>query len=167
MNETLKTIFERRSVRRFNPEPIADDTLRLIAEAGANAPSAMNEQPWLFIAVKTEETRRKIFEACGGEGRFYSAPEVLLVFSHKTAVAPIQDASLAIENMLLAAASLDVAACWIHSPTHFFAEPQSAALRRELCVPEDYLCVGSFVLGKNAGDTPAAKPRRNDYLRIV
>lgn len=166
-NQTLETIRKRRSVRCFKPDPIPDDTLRLILEAGVWAPSAMNEQPWYFLVVKSAEALHKVYAACGGESRFYHAPEAILVFSQDGVIAPVQDASLAIENMLLAAASLGVATCWIHSPTHFFASPEASALRAELGVPENYSCVGSFALGFNGGDTPSAKPRKNGSYRIV
>ena len=55
MNETLKLIANRNSCRDFKNEIIHNDLLQSIAEAGIQAPSAMNRQPWRVIVVKDKE----------------------------------------------------------------------------------------------------------------
>lgn len=54
--ETLRTIFERRAVRKYLPDMIDDDTLETIIDAGRMAPSAMNGQPWKFYIVTSKDT---------------------------------------------------------------------------------------------------------------
>jgi len=56
---TLKTIQDRRSIRDYSPEPVSDEDLALILEAARLAPSGENAQPWRFIVVKDEATRKK------------------------------------------------------------------------------------------------------------
>ena len=58
--EVLKT---RMSVRRFKPDPVPDDQIERILEAGRWAMSGANSQPWEFIVVKDSEIRQKLFEA--------------------------------------------------------------------------------------------------------
>jgi nitroreductase len=71
---TLKAIQDRRSVRDFTDEPISDHDLDLILEAARQAPSGENAQPWRFIVVKDEATRKKMGAiAGGGSGRRFTA----------------------------------------------------------------------------------------------
>jgi nitroreductase len=71
---TLKAIQDRRSVREFTNEPISDHDLDLILEAARQAPSGENAQPWRFIVVKDEATRKKMGAiAGGGSGRRFTA----------------------------------------------------------------------------------------------
>jgi nitroreductase len=71
---TLKVIQDRRSIRDYSPDPVSDKDLDLILEAARQAPSGENAQPWRFIIVKDEETRKKLGTiAAGGSGRRFTA----------------------------------------------------------------------------------------------
>jgi len=71
---TMKVIQDRRSIREFSSEPVSEDDLALILEAGRQAPSGENAQPWRFIVVKDEMTRKKMGAiAGGGSGRRFTA----------------------------------------------------------------------------------------------
>jgi nitroreductase len=71
---TMKAIQDRRSVRDFTPDPVSDHDLDLILEAARQAPSGENAQPWRFIVVKDEATRKKMGAiAGGGSGRRFTA----------------------------------------------------------------------------------------------
>jgi nitroreductase len=74
---TLKVIQDRRSIREWTDEPISEEDLAMILEAGRQAPSGENAQPWRFIVVKDAETRRKLGAlAGGGSGRRFTAEYV-------------------------------------------------------------------------------------------
>jgi len=60
--ELLNVILSRRSIRRFKPDPVPDDLVEKILEAGIRAPTAGGCEQWLFIVVKSEEKRRRIHE---------------------------------------------------------------------------------------------------------
>jgi nitroreductase len=62
----LKVIQDRRSIREWTEEPISDQDLALILEAGRLAPSGENAQPWRFIVVKDAEMRKKLGALAGG-----------------------------------------------------------------------------------------------------
>ena len=62
MNPVLKTIKERRSVRRFQHRDVGPDTVETILEAAVWAPSANNDQPWKFVVVRNKETKKEIVE---------------------------------------------------------------------------------------------------------
>ncbi|HLO02879.1 MAG TPA: nitroreductase family protein [Symbiobacteriaceae bacterium] len=83
--QTTKTvqqaIDERRSIRRFQPEPIPQaDLVEILRQAG-EAPSAWNVQPWRYIVVTDPETKALLQEAAYGQGQVTSAPAVILVTS--------------------------------------------------------------------------------------
>jgi nitroreductase len=74
---TLKVIQDRRSIREYSPEPVADKDLDIILEAARQAPSGENAQPWRFIIVKDEKTRKRLGAlASGGSGRRFTAEYV-------------------------------------------------------------------------------------------
>ncbi|MBE0685292.1 MAG: nitroreductase family protein [Anaerolineaceae bacterium] len=66
VDATKKVIQDRRSVRNFTDEPIADQDLDMILEAARLAPSGENAQPWRFIVVKDELMRKKMGAIAGG-----------------------------------------------------------------------------------------------------
>jgi len=69
----LDIIKQRRSVRKFNPEPVDDKIIQQIIEAASMAPSATNSQNWRFIAVKSEEKRKELVTAIEEQIKEYSA----------------------------------------------------------------------------------------------
>lgn len=69
----LDIIKQRRSVRKFSPEPVNDNDIKTIIEAASMAPSATNSQNWRFIAVKSEEKRNELVRAIEEQIKEYSA----------------------------------------------------------------------------------------------
>ncbi len=60
MADILDVISSRKSIRRFNPDPVPIEMIYKILEAGRWAPTGENYQPWRFIVVRDQETRNKI-----------------------------------------------------------------------------------------------------------
>ena len=74
VDATMKVIQDRRSIREYTPEPVADQDLDIILETARQAPSGENAQPWRFIIVKDADTRQKLGAlAGGGSGRRFTA----------------------------------------------------------------------------------------------
>jgi len=108
----LDTIFNRRSIRRYRSEPIPDEILRNILEAGRLAPSANNAQPWHFIVVTDPDLKLALSQGrwntfikdsaftvvgCGEKGNRWSTIDV----------------TIALQNMVMAAEAQGVGSCWI------------------------------------------------------
>lgn len=185
MNETIKNIMNRRSIRNYKEEQIKDEELQAILDAGRFAPSAMNQQSWHFTVIQNKEVLQKIIEAVktaflnsgnkNFEERakaedfnpFYKAPTLILVSGDEKAVAPQNDGSLALENMFLAAESLGIGSCWIHSLNSLFTTEEGKAVKKELGIPEGYNPVGSGVFGYKAVDSPAPAPRKEGTINII
>ncbi len=98
MNETLKTIHHRRSIRSYKPEQIRDEELKIILDAGCMAPSAMDQQSWHFTVLQNPEILNRLVEtakkALGRDDSFsplYGAPSMVLVFGRRDAISPISD----------------------------------------------------------------------------
>jgi len=74
---TMKVIQDRRSIREWTEEPVSEQDLAMILEAGRQAPSGENAQPWRFIIVRDAETRKTLGAlAGGGSGRRFTAEYV-------------------------------------------------------------------------------------------
>ncbi|MDF2671761.1 MAG: nitroreductase [Clostridiales bacterium] len=172
MNETIKTILSRRSVRSYQPKQITEEELNIILKAGTYAPSAMNQQSSHFTVVQNKEVMNELVtlakEAVGrDQNPFYDAPTVVLVFAKRDNIAPVQDASLAIENMFLAAASLNIGSCWVNCVNRMFDSERGKELKKKIGVSEEYMSVGSCILGYPAEDVKEAAPRKEDYVNII
>src|SRR4030042_569382 len=63
MNEVLRAIKNRRTIRRFKPNPIDEEMLQMILEAGRWAPSFSNLQPWKFIVIKDQDLKNALDKA--------------------------------------------------------------------------------------------------------
>jgi len=186
MNETIKTILSRRSIRNYKDEQIQDEELQAILEAGKFAPSAMNQQSWHFTVIQNKEMLMRINEACkiafsksgniGLEDRaksenfniFYKAPTFIIVSGDQEAIAPQNDSSLALENMFLAAESLGIGSCWIHAMSFLFSIEAGRDLMKDLGIPEGYTPVGSGSFGyKGVEQQPSPAPRKENTVNII
>jgi nitroreductase len=149
VNETIRSIYRRHSVRLFTDRPVSDEDLRVILAAANQAPSAHNQQAWRFIVIRKERTRLELAEMVRGRaGDFSRASSTLLRRAVRSIVsAPvivavantgeltrrgsespevyeeaggdvfrtmeIQSSAAAVENLLLAAASLGIGSVWL------------------------------------------------------
>ena len=98
---------------------------------------------------------------------FYGAPTVCVVLAEAGAFTNVEDGSLVIGNLMLAAWSLGVGSCWIHRAKEEFASPEGKALLKKWGVEGDYIGVGHCILGYPTGEYRPAKPRKNDYILRV
>jgi nitroreductase len=79
VNETIRSIYQRRSVRLFRDQPVSDEDLRVILGAANQAPSAHNQQAWRFTVVRRESTKLELAAMVRGRaGEFSRASSTLL-----------------------------------------------------------------------------------------
>lgn len=172
MNEVLKTIRERRSCRKYADRPVPEEVLQQILEAGTWAASGMGAQAASMVVVQDPETREQLRRmnaaVMGGSGDpFYGAPVIVVVVADPARNTCVEDGSLVIGNLMLAAASLGVGSCWIHRAREEFDSPEGKALLKQWGLPETCIGVGHCILGYPAEELPAPKPRKADYIRRV
>ena len=171
MNSVIRAMEKRRSIRKFKPDLPAKEDLRLIAEAGLFAPSGMNRQATVTIAVTNRAQRDALAEAnrqIGGwpEGfdPFYGAPAVFIVLADKSCPTGVYDGSLVMGNMMNAAHSLGLGSIWIHRAKEEFEQPAFRALLASLGVEGEWEGIGHCAVGYTDGDLPAPAPRKDGRL---
>lgn len=117
MNEVLQAIQQRRSIRRFTPEPLTREQIQTILEAGRWAPSGKNTQPWRFVVVESPGKRKEMAKLASQGGMVATAPVTLAVLLDRNAgydaLKDVQGIGAAIENILLAVHALGLGACWM------------------------------------------------------
>ena len=172
MNEVIRNMIERRSCRTFQARQVDEAALQEILEAGAYAASGMGRQSTVLVAVQDPEQvalLSKLNAAVMGGDRdpFYGAPTVVAVLADGSVGTCVEDGSLVIGNLMLAADALGVASCWIHRAREVFASEEGKRLMAQWGVPEGYIGVGHCILGYRDGEKPeppARKPGR--ILRV-
>lgn len=165
MNEVTNTILQRRSIRSYRNEQITEDQLNTILLAGEYAPSGMGEQATMMVAVQDPEIIAKMSglnaAVMGADtDPFYGAPTVIVVFADKDRITCVEDGSLVIGSMMLAAASIDVDSCWIHRAKETFETEDGRKLKQKWGVPDNYIGVGNCILGYRDGELPQAAARK-------
>ena len=170
MNETLKVLKERRSVRKYKAEQIRDEELNAILEAGTWAPSGMGLQSAVMVVVQDPATIAKLSKANAeiqgkpGTDPFYGAPTVVVVLADSSSRNWLQDGSLVMGNLMTAAASLHIGSYWINRAMEYFDTAEGKDLLKQWGLPETYRGVGNCVLGYVDGDLPAPKPRKDGWI---
>lgn len=178
MNQTMETIKNRRSVRQYRPEQIKDEELEKILEAAIYAPTGHNDQPWHFTIVQNRDIINEINDgakkvmnememewisklgAMEDFNIFHRAPTAMIVSGRKDATTPVVDCAAAVQNMLLAAESMDIGSCWIGFAKFFFLNPKNM---EKFNIPEDHEVHFGVALGYKVRENPKA-PERNQNV---
>ena len=142
MEESLRFLCIRRSIRIFQSKSIPKDQLEAIVDAARFAPTARNVQPWEFVVVRGKQKLTKL----GGfaeNGRFMAqAAAVIAVFSVDTKYY-LEDGCAATCNILLAATALGIGSCWIAGDK----KPYCQQVNTLLSVPVDRKLISLIALG--------------------
>ena len=171
MNETMKTILTRRSIRSFQEKPIPEEDVKQLVDAALHAPSGMGKQTWKFTVVMNREKIQKpakaIGAALGRDGYDMYQPEVLIIPSNlKESPFGREDNACALENIFLAAHSLGIGSVWINQLQGICDQPEIRAILKEFEIPDDHVVYGMAPLGYGDGE-PAPKERTGQtaYIR--
>ena len=169
MNETLKTLKERRSCRSYKPDPVPAEILDQILEAGTYAATGMGRQSPIMIAVTDKKTRDRLSEmnaAVMGAANdpFYGAPAVIVVLANRAVPTCVYDGSLVMGNLMNAAHALGIASCWIHRAKEEFDSEEGKAILKDLGIEGDYEGIGHCILGYAAAEDKPAAPRKENYV---
>ena len=165
----MENLLSRRSVRKYRQDPIPDDVLDSILKAGTYAPSGMNRQSPVILAVTNREMRDRLSRlnaaVMGSDGDpFYGAPVVLVVLADRDVRTAVYDGSLVMGNLMLAAHEMGVGSCWIHRAKEVFETEEGKAILKQLGIEGSYEGIGNCILGYADGPLPEAKPRKENYI---
>ena len=157
--DVLKAIADRRSIRSYQDKAIEKEKLERVLEAGRQAPSASNKQPWKFIVVTDPDTRKQLAVAAGDQAFVGEAPVVIVGCAVQTdrvmlcgqQCYPI-DVAIAMTTMSLAAMGEGLGTCWIGA----FHEDQA---KQVLGIPAEVRVVEMMPIGYPTSQ-PGPRPRK-------
>lgn len=172
MNETLNLLKSRRSCKRYQDKQITDAQLDAVLEAGTYAPTGKNRQSPILVAIQDRETIARLSRLnasiMGADiDPFYGAPTVVVVLAEKDWPTRVYDGSCVMENMMIAAESLGLGACWIHRAKEEFESDEGRELLRAWGVQGEYEGIGHCLLGYREGEKPKTTPRKEGYIYKV
>lgn len=177
--ELQKAICSRRAVRQYKAEALGRPTLQELIDAAVQAPSALNEQPWIFsvvqnparLALISREAKTHLLKAPPenlalhrlhelrddpGFDILYQAPVLIVIASASRGRWAVENCALAAQNLMLAACAAGLGTCWIGFAQGWLATPEGKAA---LLLPAECLPVAPIVVGRPKV-VPAAVPRK-------
>lgn len=169
MNETIKNLKTRRSIRKYSQKAVKREDIEAIIECGCYAPTGMNRRSTLFVAVTNKEIIAKMSKlnaaVMGTEiDPFYGAPAVIVVFADRNVHTPVEDGSCAMTNLMNGAFSLGIDSCWIHRAKEVFESEEGRELARSLGVPDNYIGIGNCILGYRDCELPQPVERTQKII---
>ena len=173
MNEIVQAMVTRRSCRQYWDRPVPEELLDQVLLAGTYAANGRGRQAGRIVVLTKKEDITALeklnAQALGNPEAqpFYGAPVVLVVLADKSVHTAVEDGSLVIGNMLLAAHALGLGACWIHLAREEFESPEGKTLLAKWGITGDYIGVGHCILGYPASAPQAAAPRKENFVTKV
>ena len=150
MNDLHNLFVNRHSIRRYTPEQLSPEAVKLIIEAGLLAPSSKSARPWQFIVVDDKD-RLEALAKCKPAGAAPIAKCVMAIVVAADCVKSdvwIEDASIAAAYMQLQAETLGLGSCWIQIRNRFTNDdlPADEYVRDIVGLPEEYpvVCILTF-----------------------
>ena len=180
----LEAILTRRSTRSYKAEAVESEKLQQILDAGRHAPSGGNNQTCHFLVVQDKAVLQKLVELTqeafakmevtpetysslkmsinlskkGGYVFHYNAPVLIIVANQKDYGNNMADCAVAVENMMIAANSLDLGSCWINQ-IHWLTEDEKILpYLKELGLKDEERVYSSMALGYAKDGLPQRKP---------
>ncbi|MFN3551075.1 MAG: nitroreductase family protein [Endomicrobiia bacterium] len=138
----IKLLKSRRSIRRYIKKSIPEKVILDIIDCARLAPTARNEQPWIFVVIKDQELKNQISEITD-HGKFLKEAYCAVVVFCKNTKYYLEDGCAATENILLASWYYGIGSCWIAGDKKSYAEE----LRKILNLPKEYKLVSIVALG--------------------
>ncbi len=160
VNPVLETIANRRSIRRYTGRPVSRQDLETLVRAGMAAPSSRDTRHWYFIVIDDESILNGLVEGLPYAKMILTAKHAIVVASDMDQAHGgtdvdywVQDCSAAVQNILLAAQSLGLGACW----TAAHPRPERVAfVKQALGMPDKVIPLAVIAVGCPTGED---KPR--------
>lgn len=157
----IQNIMTRTSVRAYTDQAIGKDTIETILKAGMAAPTAVNAQPWHFVAVTNRAILDSLATSNPNARMLHQAPLAIVVCGDITKTLEgkgrefwIQDCSAATENILLAAHAYGLGAVWTAA---YPIDDRMASISTTLQLPETIVPLCAIIIGH-----PAENPEPKD-----
>ena len=155
--EALKN---RRSCRIFNSKPIPKELIIQLIEAARLAPTAINIQPWEFVAITDKKTLAEV-AALADHGKFIANAAACIALFCKDGKYYLEDGCAATENILISAQDLGLASCWVAGDKKDYNDK----IRQLLGAPVEMKLVSLIPLGYT--DAPARMPPKRPLSELL
>ncbi len=179
-------IYSRRAVREYTAGPVEEAVLRQLIDAALQAPSAANEQPWVFSVIRDPAVLDRISTAAKAHllavppagmtaehlharlddpdfHIFYHAPALVVISSATQGRWAAENCALAAQNLMLAARAARLGSCWIGFAQDWLATPQGKAT---IGVPQTCLPVAPIIVGHPHAEPAPVARREPDIIWI-
>ena len=170
MNPITAALLRRRSVRQYTGERIPDELLHEILEAGLLAPTSRNRKPCIFTVVRDRETLEELSDAKAAGGAFLRDADAAIVVSADAERSDtwIEDSSIALTCMHLAAAEAGIGSCWVQIHLRQDREGGEAEdnVRRILGLDGRLRTVGILALGIPSAEPAAHTTEEADFSKV-
>jgi nitroreductase len=185
MNETIKNILERRSIRAYEPKQVKEEELELILKCGLYAATGIGKQPWHFTVLQNRElmdritaaNRELLLKSPTTEAvrkwalqpdfdSSHGAPTTIIVSSDGSQYATM-DCGNATQNMAVAAKSLGLGSCYMAAPCIALRQSEHKDLVEALGIPEGYTPLVALAVGYAAEDSMSRAPRKENSVNFV
>ncbi len=193
MEQTIHAILSRRSIRKYKTIQINDEELHTMLEAGLYAPSGGNCQYARFTVIQSPIVLKKLKQIVkqefsqmeitdgmykskvhtiqmakrGSYDFIYNAPTLIVVTNQKGHGNAMADSAAAIENILLAATSINIGTCWINQLTWLSDNPILREFLKECGIGDDEVICGSIAVGYSDQPCTKAQPRKEGRVRFI
>ena len=180
MNDTIQSILNRRSIRGYEPTPVAEEDIVILLACGQLAPTGMGRQAWHFSAVTSRAVLDEIGESCrsamaasedehvralarSGYDPFRGAPCVIFLSGDGTEWAEA-DCANATATMAIAAQSMGLSSCYLAGFRDGLRDP---AIRKKVGVPEGYEPLFALAVGYGSREPKPREPRKAGAVNYV
>ena len=147
-----KSIQNRRSVRVYSDQPVARELIEEIIKAAQFSPTAMNKRAWEFVVLEDQTDKDKLFDSLSAKQEFIkTAPFIIIPLIDNTkSVLPVQDLSIAIENIFIQATELGLGSVWKNVQAS-----EAELIKSAFNIPEDFTLLAVLPIGYPAQELPA------------
>lgn len=168
--DLLDIMLTRRSVRKYTAEPVSEDKLEKILQAGLLAPTNQNRKPCEFYVIRDKAVLKQLSKAKEmGAGMLSECNAAIAVFGDSNkADTWIEDCSIAMSYMTLMAVEQGVGCCWcqMHLRSSQLGTDAEVDVRKVLSVPEAYRIVGILALGMPEKEMKCHTMDDIDYSKV-
>lgn len=171
MNEVIKNIMTRRSVRSFDDTQLTKEQLETLIQTGLCAPSGRCMQTWKFTAVLNRDIIARLAHVIQETQNrqnynFYNAQTLIITSNEKDSPWGKEDNACALENIFLAAHSMGIGSVWINQLLDHCDEPEIREILNELQIPENHAVFGIAALGYDTNAPRGEVKKKGQYVII-